>query len=585
MGGTPARSVGPVAAPREPEPVVHHLLARSALLLTERDEEDILRFAAGAVADLGPFRAEVCYLVRDRRLVRCEADVPGRPPDARVDAEVAALDGRGGEIPLPGAPWCRAFALPGPHGNRGYLVVSAAGPPSGREVLLLDALARAVAAALAAAGTLRAERGRAAGLRRRVAAYQAENDRLRRAVEEAESERRGLAARVAALERERSMRDRLLNAAAGEGETGIARVLHRLTRLPVVVEDRFGRPRATAGSAGPGPRPAGDRGEAVRRAARQRRVVRDGDRLIALVQPRGEVLGVLALFDPERRAGADEEGALECAASVLAWELVRLRDLAEAESRLRRELVDDLVSGTAADSVRDRAAAAGHDLRGPHRVAVLRPAGPADGDAVRRAGHAAESTGVPALVAACDGLVVAVAAESPEAASFHAALAADLGPVGVGGRCPVPERLPRSFEEARLALDVRASSPEPRGVTAFDDLGVYRILGARDGEVARFMTEWLAPLLDYDRRHGSDLVRTLARYLDCGGSYDRTASALVVHRSTLRYRLRRIREITGYDLADPDQRLNLHVATRIWNVRGGVGPAAASEGRPPPVGP
>ncbi|WP_330479835.1 helix-turn-helix domain-containing protein [Streptomyces platensis] len=67
----------------------------------------------------------------------------------------------------------------------------------------------------------------------------------------------------------------------------------------------------------------------------------------------------------------------------------------------------------------------------------------------------------------------------------------------------------------------------------------------------------------------SDLVQTLSQYFECGGNYDATAAALAIHRSTLRYRLQRIREVSGSDLGDIDSRLNLHVATRVWKVLGG----------------
>jgi DNA-binding PucR family transcriptional regulator len=56
----------------------------------------------------------------------------------------------------------------------------------------------------------------------------------------------------------------------------------------------------------------------------------------------------------------------------------------------------------------------------------------------------------------------------------------------------------------------------------------------------------------------------LSQYLECGGGYDATAAALSVHRSTLKYRLQRIREISGHDLADPDTDFNLQLATRAW---------------------
>jgi DNA-binding PucR family transcriptional regulator len=60
-------------------------------------------------------------------------------------------------------------------------------------------------------------------------------------------------------------------------------------------------------------------------------------------------------------------------------------------------------------------------------------------------------------------------------------------------------------------------------------------------------------------------VRTLSHYLDRGGSYEATASALIVHRNTLKYRLQRIRQITGLDLSDPEVCFNLSLATRAWH--------------------
>jgi DNA-binding PucR family transcriptional regulator len=73
-------------------------------------------------------------------------------------------------------------------------------------------------------------------------------------------------------------------------------------------------------------------------------------------------------------------------------------------------------------------------------------------------------------------------------------------------------------------------------------------------------------LVDYDAANRSDLVTTLWQYYECGGNYDMTARALTIHRSTLRYRLRRIRELTGRELSDVENRLNMHVATRAWQI-------------------
>jgi DNA-binding PucR family transcriptional regulator len=100
----------------------------------------------------------------------------------------------------------------------------------------------------------------------------------------------------------------------------------------------------------------------------------------------------------------------------------------------------------------------------------------------------------------------------------------------------------------------------------FDDLGVYRLLAELPdvGSVEDFVRQWLGALLDYDLARGTDLVETLSAYLECGGSYDAAAEQLSLHRSTLRYRLQRIRVVSGHDLSAPDTRFNLQFATRAW---------------------
>jgi DNA-binding PucR family transcriptional regulator len=59
-------------------------------------------------------------------------------------------------------------------------------------------------------------------------------------------------------------------------------------------------------------------------------------------------------------------------------------------------------------------------------------------------------------------------------------------------------------------------------------------------------------------------VPTLTAFLDLGQAYEPTCTAVAIHRSTLKYRLQRIREISGHDLSDPDTRFNLQLATRAW---------------------
>jgi DNA-binding PucR family transcriptional regulator len=136
----------------------------------------------------------------------------------------------------------------------------------------------------------------------------------------------------------------------------------------------------------------------------------------------------------------------------------------------------------------------------------------------------------------------------------------------VGGHCRALGEFARSYREAQLALQIQEKSGGHQQITRFADLGVYQILATADDTSAmeRFAAEWLSALIDYDSVNGAQLVLTLSEYLVCGGNYDATAKALSVHRSTLKYRLRRIREVSGHELGRPETQFNLQLATRAW---------------------
>jgi sugar diacid utilization regulator len=392
---------------------------------------------------------------------------------------------------------------------------------------------------------------------------------------------------VADLERQVDMQRQLTAVAAeGGGAPGIARALHAVTAMPVAVEDQFGNLLAWAG---PGPPESSPRrlkrrrGALVGDAGGTTGPLRSGDRWLAMARRRDEIIGVLVLIDPGRCAERHHLRALEHAAVVLTIELGHRRDLADAELRLGGDLVADLVTGCHTESALSRAAALGHDLGGAHQVLVVRWSGPGaqDDDGVRAVQRAARLCGVEALVARCSGAVVVVAARPASWDRQHRwsqlqeALAKVVpgtsACIGVGTACRTPADLSLSYTEALNALAVRESS-ETHGLTCFEDLGVLRLLfpGAGNRDVEQFVREWLGPLIDYDRTKGTDLVETLSHYFDSAGNYDLTAAALHIHRSTLRYRIKRIRELTGRELGAVDCRLNLQMATRAWQVLQGL---------------
>ncbi|MFF9038412.1 PucR family transcriptional regulator [Streptomyces sp. NPDC014892] len=567
-GGTPrSRGKGPAGtfparATRQPR----ELLAAFRTLFDTRNEGEILRLAMGHVSAVGPYRAEAGFLRVDGHLVPSPQDADHA---SGVDRTVRELMGRDGPVAVPGRSRGRALALHGPGGLHGYLVVTSGSRPTHAQHFLLAVLARLTAAALSVAVAHRRQQEDALELHR-----------LRR---ERAALQQQMISLVVKAGYQRAVHDALAEAAAaGGGEEAITGALHELTGFPVLVEDRFGRLRSWTGPGRPDLYPEPD---AVRHEAMLQEVARGGgsvrvkDRLISLVRPRGEVLGVLALVDPREDADEYTVFALEHAATSLALELSHLRHLAEVELRLRRELVDDLLGGTDEASAYARSEAFGHDLHRIQYVVVVQWRSRVVDDAfARTVGRAASAVGMPSLVARRSDHVVLVAEGRPDDHALYEALARETGTpdgtIGVSARCDTPDGLPGRYQEALRALEVRRRSRSRYGTTFFDDLGLYRILGPGNEyqELEGFVREWLGQLVDYDGRHRTALVETLSRYFDCGGNYAETAESLAIHRSTLRYRLQRIREISGHDLTSVEDRLNLQVATRVWKIMlGGPG--------------
>ena len=102
-------------------------------------------------------------------------------------------------------------------------------------------------------------------------------------------------------------------------------------------------------------------------------------------------------------------------------------------------------------------------------------------------------------------------------------------------------------------------------VVTSDELHSYVLLLATVPEGVRrsFRDRLLRPLHDYDAEHHSDLVHTLETFLECSGAWNRCAGRLHVHVNTLRYRIRRIEELTGRDLGTLENRVDFFLALRI----------------------
>lgn len=539
----------------------HGLLVLSRTLFTCAEQSEIVRLAMRHVSALGPYHAEAGYLSTGDGFSRVPGHDAGAP--AVDDARMKELGEADGFVSLPERVWTWAFGLRGAGALLGYIVVSSHSGPDEEGHFLLSSLVGLTSAALSLAAMRPAHHDNAGELSR----LRTERDTALRQLDTTRSE----------LHLQMTVDETLARVAArGGGEDGITQALYEITGLPALIEDRFGNLRSWAGPDRPDPYPVRSsacQDEMLRQVAHEAGPVRVKDRLIALARPRGDLLGVLAIEDPEATATDHTMFALDHAQRSLAQELMHTRELTEVELRLRRQLIDDLLEGTDETSAYARAEAVGHDLQRTHYVVVVHwPGNAADGSFTRAVEQATATTATRPLITRRGDRVVLLTEARPNDDAVHAALAHELGTpdgaIGVSTRCESPDGVPRCYQEALRALEVRQSSRQRSGTTFFDDLGLYRILGPGNDlrELEGFVREWLGQLIDYDAGHDTELVETLSRYFDCGGNYDDAAAALTVHRSTLRYRLQRIREISDRDLADVDTRLNLQVATRVWKI-------------------
>jgi sugar diacid utilization regulator len=255
------------------------------------------------------------------------------------------------------------------------------------------------------------------------------------------------------------------------------------------------------------------------------------------------------------------------------------REMIRHEEALRREFIDDLLRGDADVSrMVERAEPFGIDLGKAHHVALAAPRG--EGAAVDRAAIVLERAVVDrfgdrdVLVATKDGRVVVVvparataAASSAHSVDVGVVIQKELGRlagdqrwrVAAGRAFPGAFGIPRSYEEARDALDAADRLGLDADVVHARDVLVYRVLGRDQAAIVDLVRDVLGPL-DESRGGASLHMETLQEYFNAGDVATEAARRLHVSVRTVTYRLARIGQLTGYSVARPDQRFALHAA-------------------------
>ena len=240
------------------------------------------------------------------------------------------------------------------------------------------------------------------------------------------------------------------------------------------------------------------------------------------------------------------------------------RAIIRREESLRREFVDDLLSGTADPaSLLTRADSYGLHLAGPHLVLLALAAEPYREATPVLSEVTAAITGVESLVVTRDGALVVVlpglAAADRDRVTAAVSRVLTSARLAVGRTFPGPGGVARSFVDAREALTLARRLGRDDPVVLAERLVVFQVL-LRDRQALLDLIDSVLAPLQVARGGARPLLDTVHAFCDLGGNTTRTADKLHLSPRAVTYRLARVAELTGWDPADPEQRYVLHTA-------------------------
>ena len=382
-------------------------------------------------------------------------------------------------------------------------------------------------------------------------------------------------------------------ALAGRGLPALLARLHELTGVPVLLERDSGldyvgggRLAESAAAAIAQERPALEEWlrevplSAFDPPVALRPLAHGQSRLIAPILVQGSIAGFLSLLGSDGELGEMHRLAVGRAAHACAIELVRARAARDARDEVEEELLDVLTAGRPGthQAARERAKRKGFDVDANYLVIAAEPVDAGLAPRIRAAWERQLATmRLTALVRergdATLALVSLAGRRAPDPRSVvdhlhRAARASANTPValGYGGVRSGASEVAAGAREAEQALTMGRRLFGSDSATAFNDLGLYRLLYALQPlpEMRAFRDDSLARLRAKDR--AGVLLQTLGAYLATNGSPTDAADRLHLHRNTVLYRLGRIEDLLGVDLRNAEVRLSLHLALKIGEV-------------------
>jgi PucR family transcriptional regulator, purine catabolism regulatory protein len=264
--------------------------------------------------------------------------------------------------------------------------------------------------------------------------------------------------------------------------------------------------------------------------------------------------------------GPFERLLLQQAVTVVALQLMRQRIVRDTERRLAGDVFAEALTGRLEQSeLETRLAPFGIESEAYVMVFGGLPEPPSREEALERA-LADSSVGGRLVASRGTFLCAVVSGGDADPVELTGQMRAALGGprAAVSRSAPVHE-LRRAFHEARCALEAAGmANGNAPDVASYRDLGAFQlILSLQDDDALRlYCDSLLGPLENGGGEYGDELLRSLEAFIEQNGQWERAARELYCHRHTLRYRIRRIEELTGRDLGRARDRIEFWLALR-----------------------
>jgi len=317
------------------------------------------------------------------------------------------------------------------------------------------------------------------------------------------------------------------------------------------------------------------------------------ERQLIPVLVKDEVRGHLVVYGKRRKISNVDVLSLESAASLLAIESLKKLSIKEVENKYKAEFFDDLIAleQLRRDKALERAVNYGFKVDGHYSIVTIKlPAITGDANGVQVSLRATKIIYLMEMALQHQGRSYLIATKNESInlllmwqskqdygrfvdemveqleKILREKVKLEVFTVGVGrcyahlGNCYL------SLRDAVKAIEL--SSIYKTSAIRFDRLGIYKLLSnevLRD-EIQEFYEATVMPLVLYDQKRDTDLVKTLEVYFEVNGNLKKMSEALFTHYNTILYRISRIKEITNKDLEDEHDRYGLQTALKIRKI-------------------